>query len=113
MDVEHTREFHFTEQDFSVSVRRISLCESKREQVSVRVARRLRAAGAKTFTEYLDRLQRGDKAEWEAFANSLIRLVLFMNPFALSLSKCVRIHVLRQAQHERVFCLIHAELIIH
>lgn len=77
MDVEHTREFHFTEQDFQC-IRKlihehagISLGESKRELVYSRLVRRLRATGAKTFAEYLNRLQHGDKAEWEAFTNSL------------------------------------------
>lgn len=35
------------------------------------MAKRLRATGIKTFAEYLERLQRGDAAEWEAFTNSL------------------------------------------
>ncbi|TAN85209.1 MAG: chemotaxis protein CheR, partial [Gallionella sp.] len=47
------------------------LGESKQELVYSRLARRLRATGIKTFAEYLDHLQHGDKAEWEAFANSL------------------------------------------
>ena len=71
------REFHFTEQDFQ-RIRKliyehagISLSESKQELVYSRLARRLRATGTKTFAEYLDRLQRGDQVEWEAFANSL------------------------------------------
>ena len=71
------REFHFTEQDFQ-RIRKliyehagISLSESKQELVYSRLARRLRATGIKTFAEYLNRLQRGDEAEWEAFTNSL------------------------------------------
>ena len=77
MSVEHTREFHFTTQDFQ-RIRKlihehagISLSESKQELVYSRLARRLRATGTKTFAEYLDRLQRGNEAEWEAFTNSL------------------------------------------
>jgi len=77
MNIEHTREFHFTIQDFQL-IRKlifehagISLCESKQELVYSRLARRLRATGIKTFAEYLTFLQRGDKAEWEAFTNSL------------------------------------------
>ena len=73
----NNREFHFTEQDFQ-RIRKliyehagISLSESKQELVYSRLARRLRATGTKTFAEYLDRLQRGDQVEWEAFANSL------------------------------------------
>jgi chemotaxis protein methyltransferase CheR len=74
---EQAREFAFTEQDFQRARKLIheyagiSLGESKRELVYSRLSGRLRATGSKTFTEYLDRLQRGDKAEWEAFANSL------------------------------------------
>jgi hypothetical protein len=41
----------------------------------------------------------------------LIRQALFKNPCALSLSKWVRILVLRQAQHERKSSLIRAGLI--
>jgi chemotaxis protein methyltransferase CheR len=73
----HTREFHFTEQDFQ-RIRKliyehagISLSENKQELVYSRLARRLRATDSKTFAEYLEHLQRGDKAEWEAFTNSL------------------------------------------
>ncbi len=73
----HNREFHFTEQDFQC-IRKliyehagISLSESKQELVYSRLAGRLRATDSKTFAEYLNRLQRGDNAEWEAFTNSL------------------------------------------
>ncbi len=73
----HTREFHFTDQDFQC-IRKliyehagISLSESKQELVYSRLAGRLRATDSKTFAEYLNRLQRGDNAEWEAFTNSL------------------------------------------
>lgn len=77
MSVEQTREFHFTTKDFQLISKLIyqragiSLSESKQELVYSRVARRLRATGIKTFAEYLDRLQRGDPAEWEEFTNSL------------------------------------------
>jgi len=77
MGIEQNREFHFTTQDFQLISRLIyqragiSLTESKHELVYSRVARRLRATGIKTFAEYLDRLQRGDEAEWEEFTNSL------------------------------------------
>ena len=57
MSVEHTREFHFTTQDFQ-RIRKlihehagISLSESKQELVYSRLARRLRATGTKTFAE--------------------------------------------------------------
>lgn len=77
MSTEHRREFEFTDQDFQ-RIRKliyehagISLAESKQELVYSRLARRLRATGIKTFSEYLNRLQRGDEVEWEAFTNSL------------------------------------------
>ena len=77
MGVEQAREFHFTTQDFlriSMLIYQhagISLSESKQELVYSRLTRRLRATGINTFAEYLDRLQRGDGAEWEAFTNAL------------------------------------------
>lgn len=77
MSVEKIREFQFTTQDFQLISKLIhqragiSLSESKQELVYGRIARRLRATGMKTFTEYLDRLQRGDATEWEEFTNSL------------------------------------------
>lgn len=73
----HPREFNFTDQDFQ-RIRKliheragISLGENKQELVYSRLARRLRATGIKNFADYLDHLQRGDAAEWEAFTNSL------------------------------------------
>ena len=77
MCVEQNSEFYFTLQDFQRISKLIyqragiSLGESKQELVYSRLARRLRATGCKTFAEYLDHLQRGDEAEWEAFTNSL------------------------------------------
>ena len=77
MTHEHAREFEFTEQDFQ-RIRKlireyagIALGDSKQELVYSRLARRLRATGSHTFAEYLDRLQRGGEAEWEAFTNAL------------------------------------------
>jgi chemotaxis protein methyltransferase CheR len=71
------REFQFTDQDFQ-RIRKliyeragIALGENKQELVYSRLARRLRATACKSFAEYLDGLQRGDAAEWEAFTNSL------------------------------------------
>jgi chemotaxis protein methyltransferase CheR len=71
------REFEFTDQDFQ-RVRKlihehagISLGENKQELVYSRLARRLRATGTRSFSAYLDYLQRGDGGEWEAFTNSL------------------------------------------
>jgi chemotaxis protein methyltransferase CheR len=77
MNNEHGREFDFTEQDFQ-RIRKlirdyagIALGDSKQELVYSRLARRLRATGSRTFAEYLDRLQCGGDAEWEAFTNAL------------------------------------------
>ena len=71
------REFSFTPADFD-RVRKlihqkagISLSSAKQDMVYSRLARRLRATGAKTFAEYLDRLERGGRGEWESFINSL------------------------------------------
>lgn len=77
MNSAHHREFQFTDQDFQ-RIRKliyehagIALGENKQELVYSRLARRLRATGIKSFSEYLDRLQRGDETEWESFTNSL------------------------------------------
>ena len=43
-----------------------------------------------------------------SFIHESVRIEPF-DKFRRALSKCVRIHVLRQAQHERLFYLIHAE----
>jgi chemotaxis protein methyltransferase CheR len=71
------REFPFTDRDFE-RVRSliyghagISLSPAKRDMVYSRLARRVRATGVETFEAYLDRLETGDPAEWEAFTNSL------------------------------------------
>ena len=77
MGIEKDREFHFTTQDFlriSMLIYQhagISLSESKQELVYSRLTRRLRETGVNSFAEYLDRLQRGGGAEWEAFTNAL------------------------------------------
>ena len=72
-----TREFVFTTADFE-RIRKlihayagISLADTKQDMVYSRLARRLRETQKKTFGEYLDLLERGDKAEWERFVNSL------------------------------------------
>ncbi len=73
-----TREFAFTAQDFT-RVRNliyqragIALSEGKHQMVYSRLARRLRATGLRSFTDYLDQLQnQPDGAEWEAFTNAL------------------------------------------
>lgn len=75
---DNAKVFEFTARDFA-RVRTliyrqagIALAESKQEMVYSRLARRLRAKGLNSFSEYLDRLEAGhDGAEWEAFTNAL------------------------------------------
>ncbi|KAB2928588.1 MAG: chemotaxis protein CheR [Dechloromonas sp.] len=71
------REFSFLPADFE-RVRKliyqhagISLSPVKQDMVYSRLARRLRATGARSFTEYLDALEKGGGDEWERFVNSL------------------------------------------
>ncbi len=71
------REFTFSAQDFD-RVRKliyqhagISLSPVKQDMVYSRLARRLRATGAKSFAEYLDALEGHGGDEWERFINSL------------------------------------------
>lgn len=71
------REFAFSSADFE-RVRKliyqyagISLSPIKQDMVYSRLARRLRATGARSFTEYLDALERGAPDEWERFVNAL------------------------------------------
>ncbi len=71
------REFVFTVADFE-RVRKliyehagIALSSVKQDMVYSRLARRLRETRLKSFGEYLALLERGDKAEWEKFVNSL------------------------------------------
>ncbi len=77
-EIEAARDFPFTAEDFTrirTLIYReagISLSEQKRDMVYNRLARRLRALGIKTFSAYLDGLERSrDPAEWEAFTNAL------------------------------------------
>lgn len=71
------REFEFTQTDFDriremIRVKAgIALAPAKQDMVYSRLARRLRALGLKRFDDYLQRLDRGDKSEWETFINSL------------------------------------------
>lgn len=72
------KEFEFTTGDFervrSLIHRHagIALAGSKQEMVYSRLARRLRATGISTFSDYLDRLETGDaEDEREAFVNAL------------------------------------------
>src|SRR5574343_2000151 len=71
------REFSFSAADFE-RVRKliyqyagISLSPVKQDMVYSRLARRLRATGARSFSEYLDSLERDGGDEWERFVNSL------------------------------------------
>jgi len=76
--LDKVREFHFSSKDFE-QVRKliydhagISLNPSKEDMVYSRLARRLRATGLTTFSEYLACLESDDGAEeWQAFVNSL------------------------------------------
>ena len=77
MSVDHTREFHFTTQDFQ-RVRKmiydyagISLGDGKQELVYSRLSRRLRETGVPTFGQYLNLLEQNDAKEWGAFVNAL------------------------------------------
>ncbi len=77
MHTAQSREFEFTAADFE-RVRKlihehagIALSGAKQDMVYSRLARRLRAVGDKTFAQYLARLERGDRREWETFVNSL------------------------------------------
>jgi chemotaxis protein methyltransferase CheR len=71
------REFVFTPKDFERVQKLIydhagiSLNASKQDMVYSRLARRLRATGINNFKDYLALLESNNKAEWEAFANSL------------------------------------------
>ncbi len=71
------REFAYQDCDFervrALIYRRagISLSSAKKDMVYSRLARRLRSLGLRSFGEYLERLEHGDEAEWEAFTNAL------------------------------------------
>ncbi|MGH8670833.1 MAG: CheR family methyltransferase [Burkholderiales bacterium] len=70
-------EFNFTSHDFerarSLIYKHagISLGPAKQDMVYSRLAKRLRATGTDSFSDYLGRLERGDPEEMEAFVNSL------------------------------------------
>ncbi len=72
-----TREFSFTREDFDRIATMIhqyagiSLSPIKFDMVYSRLARRLRATGDATFADYIRRLERNDRTEWETFVNSL------------------------------------------
>ena len=71
------REFQFTAADFE-RVRKliyqhagISLSAAKQDMVYSRLARRLRATNKRSFSDYLDFLEKSGEDEWERFVNSL------------------------------------------
>ncbi|MBC3916267.1 chemotaxis protein CheR [Undibacterium sp. CY18W] len=73
-----SKEFSFNARDFDrvrdLIYKRagISLADSKQEMVYSRLARRLRATGIHSFSEYLDSLENQEiDSEWEAFTNAL------------------------------------------
>ncbi|MGB3392251.1 MAG: CheR family methyltransferase [Stenotrophomonas sp.] len=72
-----SRDFEFTDRDFRrvcelIHQRAgIALAPAKRDMVYGRLSRRLRALGMQTFQEYLDKLERDNGNEWEAFTNAL------------------------------------------
>ncbi|BBB67089.1 chemotaxis protein methyltransferase [Undibacterium sp. YM2] len=73
-----SKEFAFNSRDFDrvrdLIYKRagISLADSKQEMVYSRLARRLRATGISSFSEYLDGLESNQiESEWEAFTNAL------------------------------------------
>ena len=75
---ERVKEFNFTHKDFErvrAMIRDcagIALAEGKHEMVYSRLARRLRATGLDSFTDYLDQLERNAlQGEWQAFTNAL------------------------------------------
>jgi chemotaxis protein methyltransferase CheR len=76
-DAAPEREFGYTANDFE-RIRRlvyrqagIALNDSKRNMAYNRLVPRLRALGLRNFGDYLDRLERNDTAESEAFINAL------------------------------------------
>ncbi|MEK7792332.1 MAG: CheR family methyltransferase [Pseudomonadota bacterium] len=76
-DSGRSREYDFTSADFE-RVKKliykhagISLSSSKQNMVYSRLARRVRANGLNSFSEYLNYLERGNPEEWEAFTNAL------------------------------------------
>ena len=77
MELNSSREFRFTEQDFE-KIRKmiydyagIALSPSKHDMVYGRLARRIRALNLSTFQQYLQIIEHGDSKEFELFTNSL------------------------------------------
>lgn len=71
------KEFIFTDNDFNYISRvvgervGIDLPKTKRELIYGRLAKRLRKLGMKSFKEYCDRLELGDKEEFTNFINAI------------------------------------------
>ncbi|MFZ6772402.1 CheR family methyltransferase [Undibacterium sp. SXout7W] len=78
MKSDTSKEFAFNARDFDrvrdliYKKAGISLADSKQEMVYSRLARRLRATGLNSFSEYLDNLESEQSdTEWESFTNAL------------------------------------------
>lgn len=76
-DVSQAREFEWSARDFDRVQRLIyakagiSLHDGKHAMVYSRLSRRLRDTGYRSFSEYLDWLERTDGDEWQEFINAL------------------------------------------
>ena len=73
-----SREYAFAPRDFELVKRMIyaragiALADNRQEMVYTRLSKRLRATGSRSFSEYLNRLDKhADDPEWEAFVNAL------------------------------------------
>ncbi|SFU31402.1 MCP methyltransferase, CheR-type [Nitrosomonas eutropha] len=74
----NSREYAFSVRDFECIKKMIyaragiALAENRQEMVYTRLSRRLRATGLKSFSDYLEQLERdSEDAEWESFVNAL------------------------------------------
>ena len=104
------KEFLFTPSDFE-RIRTllyqhsgIKLSDSKSNMVYSRLARRLRATGMKSFQDYLQRVERDQSEEWDAFINALTTnlTAFFREPHHFPL---LRDHVLSlRKRHLRLWC---------
>ncbi|WP_043648785.1 CheR family methyltransferase [Chitinilyticum litopenaei] len=106
------REFGYTARDFSrvVALIRahagIQLNPSKEQMVYSRLVRRLRACGANSFREYLDRLESEPASpEWQSFINALTTnlTAFFREPHHFEL---LRQHLVARASQDayRIWC---------
>lgn len=110
--IDREREFNFTFDDFE-RIRRliysyagINLNPTKHNMVYSRLARRLRATGKSSFSEYLSWLEREDTSgEWQAFVNALTTNLtsFFREPHHFdTLSQYLRQH--RDKNRIRLWC---------